>query len=76
MPGTIAEENASYLFASFYYQDQLINVNPDLSVYGLESGLVDSNFVKLFFFEELPGFKLVYRSPNNLVKIFEYEGRP
>ncbi len=76
IPGTITEENTSYLLASFYYQDQLINVNPDLTVYGLESNLVDSNFVKLFFFEELPGFKLVYRSPNNLVKVFEYEGRP
>lgn len=76
VPGATVEGNASYLTSSFYYRDQLINVNPDLSVYGLESDLVDSNFVKLFFFEELPGFKLVYRSPNNLVKVFEYEGRP
>jgi len=66
------EKNVSYLFP--YSETQLLNVNPDLSPYGLSSGLLDSAFVRLFLFESLPGFEKVYSSPNNLVKIYKYAG--
>jgi len=76
-PGvTEFDANTSYVVPSFFAENQLINVNPDLSVYGLESKAMQSAFTKLFFFEEFPGFKLVYRSPNSIVKVFEYQGRP
>ncbi len=52
--------------------DRFINVNPDLSMLGLENKVLDSAFTRFFFFEEVPGFKLAYESQNGMVKIFEY----
>ncbi|MFH0922669.1 MAG: hypothetical protein V1811_01270, partial [Candidatus Micrarchaeota archaeon] len=55
-------------------QTEILNVNPDLTLIGLDSNLINSAFVRLFFFEKLEGFNLVYSSPNGQVKIFEYVG--
>ncbi len=52
-------------------QQSFVNVNPDLRVAGRVSSLINSTFVRLYVFENLPGFKLAYRSPNGEVKIFE-----
>ena len=63
--------NTSYLLP-FGSQGKFINPNPFLEPYGTKSKLIESAFVRLFFFSDLPGFKLVYNSPNSGVKIFEY----
>lgn len=68
------EQNVSYLFTSG--ENTFINVNPDLSYGGLKNNVFNAAFTQLFFFEQLPGFKLVHRSPNGMVKIFEYVGSP
>ena len=65
------DENTSYLFP--YAQNTFVNANPDLSPAGLNSTLINSVFVRLYLFENLPGFKLDYRSPNGEVKIFEID---
>ncbi len=49
----------------------LVDANPDLRIIGRESKVVNSTFVRLYVFENLPGFNLVYRSTNGEVKIFE-----
>ncbi|VVB68308.1 Dolichyl-phosphooligosaccharide-protein glycotransferase [Candidatus Norongarragalina meridionalis] len=66
------DANVSYLFP--YSETQFVNINPDLSPYGMKSGIADAAFVRLFFLESLPGFEKVYSSPNNLVKIYKYAG--
>jgi hypothetical protein len=65
-------QNTSYLFP--LSQTEILNVNPDLTLIGLNSNVINSAFTRLFFFEKLDGFKLVYKSPNSQVKIFEYVG--
>ncbi|OIO28489.1 hypothetical protein COX86_04140 [Candidatus Micrarchaeota archaeon CG_4_10_14_0_2_um_filter_60_11] len=75
-PGMTMQKEYDYLSRSFTAANQVLNVNPDLSVYGLDSKVYKSAFARLFFTENFPGFKLVYKSPNELVKVFEYEGRP
>jgi hypothetical protein len=65
-------KNVSYLLAMA--QNQFLNINPDLSPLGLNNTVIDSAFTRLFFLEKLPGFKLVFKSPNGNVKIFEYAG--
>ncbi len=55
-------------------QNKFINVNPYLP--GFNNRVFYSAFTRLFFFETYPGFKLVYKSPNGMVKIFEYLGEP
>ena len=75
-PGTAMDKNESYLGPSYVSTSSVLNLNPDLSIYGLDSKVYESAFARLFFTENFPGFKLVYSSPNNVVKIFEYEGRP
>jgi asparagine N-glycosylation enzyme membrane subunit Stt3 len=62
------DANTSYLFSMG--QGKFLNVNPDLRYASLESKLINSAYVHLYFFESLPGFELVYRSPQGLVKIF------
>ncbi|NUN11685.1 hypothetical protein HUU53_03495 [Candidatus Micrarchaeota archaeon] len=52
-----------------YGQGSFLNVNPYLG--GTESKVLDAPFVRLFFFENLPGFSLEYSSPNGQVKIFK-----
>lgn len=64
----------SYLFP--VGENQFINVNPYLEPFGMESQVLNSAFTQLYFFENLPGFELAYRSPGNQVKIFKYTGRP
>jgi asparagine N-glycosylation enzyme membrane subunit Stt3 len=66
------DANTSYLFA--VGQNQFINANPDLSYGGLNNRVFYSAFTRLFFFETLPGFKLIHKTPNGQVKIFEYTG--
>ena len=68
------DPDTAYLFA--VGQNQFINVNPYYEPFGFHNSVFDAAFTRLFFFESLPGFKAVYRSPNNYVKIFEYTGRP
>ncbi|MBI5061174.1 MAG: hypothetical protein HZB67_02570 [Candidatus Aenigmarchaeota archaeon] len=52
-----------------------LNLNPQLGFIGKKSKLLDSAFARLYFLEDLPGFELVYRSPQNgQVKIFKYVG--
>ncbi|NYZ75478.1 hypothetical protein H0O03_04435 [Candidatus Micrarchaeota archaeon] len=65
------DENTSYLFP--YSQNTFVNPNPDLSQAGLNNTLIKSVFVRLYLFENLPGFKLAYRSPHGEVKIFEID---
>ena len=67
----VIDENTSYLFP--YAQNTFVNPNPDLSPAGLNSTLINSVFVRLYLFENLPGFKLAYRSPHGEVKIFEID---
>ena len=55
-------------------QNKFINLNPYLP--GFNNRVFYSAFTRLFFFETYPGFKLVYKSPNGIVKIFEYTGEP
>jgi hypothetical protein len=55
-------------------QNKFINLNPYLP--GFNSTVFYSAFTRLFFFENYPGFKLLYKSPNGIVKIFEYTGEP
>lgn len=66
------DENTSYLFQ--LTEKTYVNVNPDISFGGLKNRVFHSTFMRFFFFESVPGFKLVYRSPNGQVKIFEYTG--
>jgi hypothetical protein len=67
---TELDANTSYLFP--IAQNQFINANPDLSYGGLDNRVFYAAFTRLFFFQNLPGFKLVYSSPRGQVKIFEY----
>ena len=53
-------------------QNQLVNVNPDFRLVNKTSDLIDASYVHLYFFNNLPGYKLVYTSPQGEVKIFEY----
>lgn len=69
---TVIDENTSYLFPTS--QSQFINVNPYIDPLGYKSQVINSAYTRLYFFESLQGFKLVYKSPNNQVKIFEYIG--
>ncbi len=71
---TELSSDTSYLFA--IAQSQFINVNPDLSYANLNNNVFNSAFTHFFFFENAPGFKLVYASPKGQVKIFEYVGEP
>ncbi|MEW5955541.1 MAG: STT3 domain-containing protein [Candidatus Micrarchaeota archaeon] len=64
-------ENTSYLFP--YAQNTFVNPNPDLSPAGYNNTLIKSVFVRLYLFENLPGFRLAYRSPHGEVKIFEID---
>ncbi|HLC48490.1 MAG TPA: STT3 domain-containing protein [Candidatus Norongarragalinales archaeon] len=62
--------------SDLYYNQRymFINLNPDLNTLTngrLNSTLYNSAFVQLYFLEKLDGFKLVYKSPNSQVKIFE-----
>jgi hypothetical protein len=50
----------------------VMNVYPDAGDVGHESRAFDAAFTRLFFFEDLPGFRLVFRSPRGSVKIFEH----
>ncbi len=52
-------------------QTSFVSVNPDLRAAGRESKILNSTYTRLYIFENLPGFKLVYRSPHGEVKIFE-----
>ncbi|MDP3742316.1 MAG: hypothetical protein Q8R15_03310 [Candidatus Micrarchaeota archaeon] len=52
-------------------QSSFIDVNPDLRAAGRESKVLNATYTRLYVFENLPGFKLVYRSKNGEVKIFE-----
>lgn len=52
-------------------QTSFIDVNPDLRIAGRESKVINATYTRLYVFENLPGFKLVYRSKNGEVKIFE-----
>ncbi len=61
--------NVSYLIP--ISQNTFINANPDFSIVSRKSKIVDSVYTRLYVFENLPGFKLVYRSPQGEVKIFE-----
>ncbi|MFH0835699.1 MAG: hypothetical protein V1834_00885, partial [Candidatus Micrarchaeota archaeon] len=70
---TSMNENTAYLFP--FVNNQFVNINPDLSFVGVNSSIFDSAFTRLFFFERLPGFELVYRSQQGQVKIFKYLGR-
>ena len=51
--------------------NQLALANPDFSILGKPNYAVNSVYARLYLFENLPGFKLVYRSPSGEVKIFE-----
>ncbi|NYZ77854.1 hypothetical protein H0N96_00425 [Candidatus Micrarchaeota archaeon] len=66
------DPNTSYLIGMS--QGKFINVNPYLPSFN--NKVFYSAFTRLFFFETYPGFKLVYKSPNGIVKIFEYTGEP
>ena len=70
--GVEIDHSVSYLTP--IAQNRFINLNPDLSPLGLNNTVIDSAFTRLFFFEQLPGFKLVFRAPNGNVKIFEHTG--
>ena len=74
-PNTIEnpDSNTSYLVP--IGQGTFLNLNPDLSFAGMNNTVFNSAFTRLFFFEKLPGFKLVFRSPNGAVRIFEYLGQ-
>ncbi len=56
-----------------YDQTQILNLNPDLRSANMTSRLINSAFVRMFFFKKYPGVKLVYESPNRLIKIFEVQ---
>ncbi len=73
-PIDLLDPDTAYLFA--VGQNQFINVNPYYEPFGYYNNVFNAAFTRLFFFETSPGFKVVYRSPNNYVKIFEYAGRP
>ncbi len=58
----------------FNTRPTFLNLNPDLGALTdgkVESHLVDSAFVNLFFYKKLDGFELAYESPNGQVKIFK-----
>ena len=63
------DENVSYLIP--LSQSNFVNVNPDFRLVGKESKVLNAAFTRLYVLENLPGFKLVYRSPSGEVKIFE-----
>jgi asparagine N-glycosylation enzyme membrane subunit Stt3 len=65
--------NTSYIFS--LTEKTLLNVNPDLSFAGLKNEVFHSQFMRLYFWEQLPGFELVYKSPGGQVKIFKYVGK-
>ena len=65
------DPNTTYL-QPYQQQGTFVNPNPFLEPYGLKSNLINSAYVRLFFFNQLPGFNLIYTSPNSGVKIFEY----
>ncbi|MBI5226935.1 hypothetical protein HY994_06935 [Candidatus Micrarchaeota archaeon] len=71
---TSTDKDTSYLFA--VGQNQFVNINPYFEPFGLHNNVFDAAFTKMFFFDNYPGFKLAYRSPNSYVKVFEYTGRP
>ncbi len=63
--------NANLFFNQRY---TFINLNPDLTTLTegkVNSNLINSAFVQLFFLEKLDGFELAYKSPNSQVKIFK-----
>ena len=67
------DENVSYLIP--IGRGTLLNINPDLSyISGMQNKVFFSAFTRFFFFEQVPGFRLVFRSPSGTVKIFEYLG--
>ncbi|MBI2445136.1 hypothetical protein HYV43_01980 [Candidatus Micrarchaeota archaeon] len=68
------DSDTSYLFATG--QNAFVNINPYYEPYGFHNNVFNAAFTQLFFFEQYPGFKLAYRSPNSYVKVFEYTGRP
>ncbi len=59
----------SYLFP--VAQGQFLNANPDLSYANANNTYANSTYARLFFFENLPGAQLAYKSPNGQVKIFK-----
>ncbi|MFH0713563.1 MAG: hypothetical protein V1722_03655, partial [Candidatus Micrarchaeota archaeon] len=61
--------NTSYLIS--VSQNVLIDANPNLSLFGRNSSIVNAAYTRLYLFENLPGYKLVYSSPLGEVKIFE-----
>lgn len=71
---TTLDAGTSYWFA--IGQNQFVNINPYYAPFGFDNNVFDAAFTQLFFFEQYPGFKLAYRSPNSYVKVFEYTGRP
>ncbi|MDP2717678.1 MAG: hypothetical protein Q8P02_02960, partial [Candidatus Micrarchaeota archaeon] len=71
---TQLEPDTAYLFPTG--QNAFVNVNPRLDVFGLNNQVINAAFTRLYFFETLPGFELVHRTPNSQVKIFKYTGRP
>ncbi|HIH20705.1 TPA: hypothetical protein HA244_05545 [Candidatus Micrarchaeota archaeon] len=73
-PNTIPQpqDDVSYLVP--ISQGTLLNLNPDLSYVGIENKVFYSAFTRFFFFEQVPGFKLSFRSPNSAVRIFEHDG--
>lgn len=56
-----------------YSNTQIINLNPGLSAIAINSSVINSAFTRMFFFKNYPGVKLVYESPNRLIKIFEVQ---
>ncbi len=68
---TVVDANMSYLLP--VSQQSLINANPDFRLVNKSSAILDSAYVRLYFFNNLPGYKLVYTSPTGEVKIFEYQ---
>ncbi len=71
---TAIEPGTSYLFSMG--NNNFLNVNPYYEPFGLHNTVFKSAFTKMFFFESMPGFKTVYRSPSGYIKLFEYTGRP
>ncbi len=69
----VAEVNETTHYLIPVSQTEFIDVNPDLRVIGRVSKAINSTYIRLYVFENLPGFKLAFRSPNGEVKIFEKE---
>ncbi|MBI5036190.1 hypothetical protein HZC09_02505 [Candidatus Micrarchaeota archaeon] len=72
----LASVSSEFSYLVPWSDNKLLNLNPYLEPLGTKSSLLRSAFVRMFFFNEFPGFKLVHSSPNGLVKIFEYTGKP